>query len=154
LPCGNTLMPWKLDSTAKSSRITLSNDDNTVKKTEGVGHAAVCSNEPLTKEPSMWEVTVSGITKQKGDWVQFGVFEKSESTDFEKFGYGNSWAVCSGNYYGNVIKMTKSVDFNNKTSRCKLDWESGKFTVEGIDNKFKAECYGLQNKKLYAFVDI
>jgi len=148
---------WQFDATAKSSQITLTNDNYTAKKNEVTGHAAVCGNNPLGDGISSWEIKVNGITKGNGDWVQFGLLDKNENGDFEKFAFGNSWAVFSGNYHGNVIKMTKTgetVDFNNKTFVCTYDGQSGKFTVVGVDNKFKAECSGLQNKKLYAFVDL
>jgi len=148
---------WTLDPLAKATKITLSDDCLTAKKSEGSSHCAVCSNIPLSDGIYSWEIKVSGITKENRDYVQFGLVDKKEMGDVNSFASKANWSVHSGNYAGNLCKMTKTeetVDFNNKTFICTFDGQSGKFTVEGVDNKFKAEVSGLQNKKLYAFVNL
>jgi len=100
---------WTLDPLAKATKITLSDDCLTAKKSEGSSHCAVCSNIPLSDGIYSWEVKVSGITKTNGDWVRFGLVAMKVVGDVNSFTYAANWAVHSANYSGNnVCRMTKT----------------------------------------------
>jgi len=155
LPMSVAIGSWTLDPNCKSSSITLSSDLLKATKSGSSGHVAVCGTQALEAGKHVWSVTVSGLAQPNGDWIQFGLVDKSENGNMEAFTLESCWSVTSAKYYGNVTRMEKTgecSEFDGQKWVCRWDADEGKFEIEG--NGMKAEVSGLKGKKLYPFVNL
>lgn len=148
--------PWYLDPEAKDRSIKLSNDYLTATKASGTGHAIVYGNIPFEKATYTWEVTLGGITRENGDWIEFGLIdkEKYEVVDFGTPNLVECYALTSAGYYNNhLLRMVNCYgsiqNFNGQTFLCEYDAEIGHLIITG--DAFKAEARDLKGK-LYPFV--
>jgi len=149
---GNT---WTFDPMCKSANITLSEDKMTAKKINSYGHTAICGTIAFESGVFIWEVTVRNITAKNGDWVQFGVLDKSVNSNMDVFSVENTWSVTSKpscRAYNMTVSVPNSAIFNDKTLRCTYNAQEGTFIVDG--EGFKASGTGMKGKKIYPFVNL
>lgn len=151
-----TTKDWRFDTSAKHPDILIDGDGFTLTKRNSSGHAPIYGNYPFLKGVYRWEVTVSGITAPNGDWVQFGLIEKTK-IPVEKFEYSTNYSLTSGGYYLNHFVGVAGIygtaqNFNNQTFLCEYNADLGVLTITG--KAIKAEAKNLQGMNLYPFVDL
>jgi len=144
---------WCWDISRKSKTINLKESNMRATKETGANgeYAAVIGNVKMVDGCHSWKIEVATYNSNRS-WICFGVIEERFCGDMENLPYEQSigFSTYRQPYQMNVIGAL--TEYDNKVFLCKLDLESGVFTISHNDNVICKSKNNLVNRVFLPFV--